>query len=77
MRSNMPTKNPRINVTLEESVAGLLSILADQEHKSVSSLAKELIFEALERREDMNLSAIAEIRDTLKAKRIKHDDAWE
>lgn len=73
----MPTKNPRINVTLEESVAGLLSILADHEHKSVSSLVKELIFEALERREDMNLSAIAEIRDTLKAKRIKHDDAWE
>ena len=72
----MPTKNPRINITLEESVAGILSSLADHEHKSVSSLAKELIFEALERREDMNLSAIAEIRDKPKAKRIKHDDAW-
>lgn len=57
-------------------MAGLLSHLAEHEHKSVSSLAKELIIEALERREDMVLSAIAEIRDVKNAKRIKHDDAW-
>ena len=49
----MRTNNPRINITLEESTAGLLTSLADQEHKSISSLAKELILEALERREDM------------------------
>ena len=72
----MPTKNPRINITLEKATAGFLVHLAHQEHKSVSSLAKELILEALERREDMVLSAIAEIRDTDNAKKIKHDDAW-
>lgn len=72
----MPTKNPRINITLEESMAGILSRLAHQEHKSISSMAKELVLEALERREDMALSAIAEIRDKAKAKRIKHNDAW-
>lgn len=72
----MPTTNPRINITLEESAAKLLSNLAEQEHKSVSSLAKELIFEALERREDMALSRIANIRDYPKIKRIKHNDAW-
>lgn len=72
----MPTKNPRINITLEDSTAGLLASLAEQEHKSVSSLAKELLLEALERREDMTLSAIAKLRDTPKAKRVKHDDAW-
>lgn len=72
----MPTKNPRINITIEESIAGILSSLAEHEHKSVSSLAKELLLEALERREDMALSAIAEIRDISKAKRIKHSDAW-
>lgn len=72
----MPTKNPRINITLEESTAGLLLSLAEHEHKSVSSLAKELVLEALERREDRILSAIAEVRDTSKAKRIKHSDAW-
>jgi len=72
----MPTKNPRINITLEESVAGLLSSLAEHEGKSISSLAKELLLEALDRREDRTLSALAEIRDTPKAKRIKHTDAW-
>jgi uncharacterized protein (DUF1778 family) len=72
----MPTKNPRINITLEESTAGLLAQLAKQEHKSVSNIAKELVLEALERREDRVLSAIAEARDVIKTKRIKHDDAW-
>lgn len=72
----MPTKNPRINITLEESMAGLLADLAEQEHKSVSSLAKDLVLEALERREDIALSVIAKIRDIPKAKRIRHTDAW-
>jgi hypothetical protein len=72
----MPTKNPRINITLEESTAGLLACLAKHEHKSISSLAKELMLEALDRREDMTLSTIAEARDIKNAKRIKHDDAW-
>ncbi|HSX20403.1 MAG TPA: DUF6290 family protein [Gammaproteobacteria bacterium] len=72
----MPTKNPRINITFEEATAGLLTNMAKKEHKSVSSLAKELILEALERREDMNLAALAEARDKAKVKWIKHDDAW-
>ncbi len=72
----MPTKNPRINITFEESTAGLLSYLADQENKSVSSLAKELIMDALERREDMVLSAIAEDRDNSESRKVKHEDAW-
>jgi hypothetical protein len=72
----MPTKNPRINITLEESLSGLLASLAEQEHISISSLAKELLLEALERREDVALSTIAEIRDVAKAKRVKHANAW-
>lgn len=72
----MPTKNPRINLTLEESMAGFLSSIAEHEHKSISSLAKELIMEALERREDIMLSKLAEIRDKDTIKRIKHKDAW-
>jgi hypothetical protein len=72
----MPTKNPRINITFEESTAGLLSYLARQEHKSLSGLAKELILDALDRREDMFLSAIAESRDYAGSKTVKHDDAW-
>jgi len=40
------------------------------------SLAKEPVLEGLERCEEMTLSAIAEIRDTAKAERIKHTDVW-
>jgi hypothetical protein len=72
----MPTKNPRINITFEETTAYLLANLAKQEHKSVSSLAKELIIEALERREDTALSAIAKIRDIENIKKVRHSDAW-
>ena len=72
----MPTKNPRINITLEESTAGLLDALAKQEHKSISSVAKELLLEALERREDIALSSLAKKRDAANTKRIKHHDAW-
>jgi hypothetical protein len=72
----MPTQNPRINITVDESIASLLASLADQEHTSISNITKELVLEALERREDIALSAIANIRDTKQAKRIKHSDVW-
>lgn len=72
----MPTKNPRVNITFEESIAALLAQLAKDEHKSISSMAKELVIEALERREDMALAALAEVRDIKKVKRIKHKDVW-
>ena len=72
----MPTKNPRINITFEETAAELLTTMAKQENKSVSSMAKELILEALERREDVVLSAIAQVRDIESAKKVKHDDVW-
>lgn len=73
---HMTTKNPRINVTFEENIAGLLAELASHEHKSVSSLVRELALEALELREDMNLSKIAEILDHDHTKTYGHDDAW-
>jgi hypothetical protein len=72
----MPTKNPRINITFEADTAELLNKLAIQEHKSVSSLAKELILDALDRREDKALSALGDALDVPNAKRIKEEDAW-
>ena len=54
----------------------LLVHLANHEHKSMASLTKELVMEALERREDVMLSALAKVRDHAKAKRVKHIDAW-
>lgn len=72
----MPTQNPRINITLDKKMAGILAHLAAQQDKSVAGFAKELIEDALERHEDIALSKIADMRDKPGAKRIKHDDAW-
>lgn len=72
----MSVKNPRINVTFEESTAGLLTELAQQENKSVSSLVRELSLEALEMREDLYLSKIAEKLDRPNGKTYGHDEVW-
>ena len=72
----MPMNHPRINITLERPIIYFLSSLAKQEHKSMSRLTKELVLEALKRREDKALSMIADIRDIPKAKRLKHDNVW-
>jgi len=72
----MSTKNPRFNITFDAVEAKFLSQLALQENKSVSRLAKELILEALERREDVVLSAIADARDADSDEIVSHEDAW-
>ena len=72
----MKTKNPRINVTFEERTAGLLSHLAHEANQSVSSLVRNLTLEALEMREDLYLSKIAEQLDKEGAKTYDHISAW-
>jgi hypothetical protein len=72
----MQTKSPRINVTFEQVTAGLLVQLADQEHKSVAGLVRELTLEALEMREDLYLSKIAANLDQEGVKTYSHEDAW-
>lgn len=72
----MTTKNPRINVTFEEVTALLLVQLAEQEHKSVSSLVRELVMEALEMREDLYLSKVAKKLDQDNVKTYDHKDVW-
>ena len=72
----MATKNPRINVTFEETTADLLSTLGHQQQKSVSSLVRELALEALELHEDLYLSKIAEKLDVDGAKTHSHKDTW-
>lgn len=72
----MPTKNPRINITFDEEMAGMLSSLAQQEKKPLAHLARDLILEALELREDFLLSKIAQELDTDSSLTIPHDQAW-
>lgn len=72
----MPTKNPRINVTFDEIFAGILTKLARDEHKSVAGLVRELAMEALEMREDIYFSKLADRIDHPNAKTYSHTEAW-
>ena len=74
----MPTANPRLNVTFLPETAALLEELAAREGKSVASLTKELVLDALERREDIALSLIADRREKEHKgkKTISHNSAW-
>lgn len=72
----MATLHPRLNITFDPEKTAILAELAEKNHQSVSAIAKELILEALERREDIALSALAEQRESHRQKKIKHKDAW-
>ncbi|MES2504592.1 MAG: hypothetical protein V4534_06925 [Myxococcota bacterium] len=72
----MATRYPRINATFKPETAILLSELAVKENKSVSSIVQELTLEALERREDFLLSALADKLDSAGSKTYSHDEAW-
>lgn len=69
-------KNPRINVTFSHEIANLLDLMAQEEHKSVSGLVRDLAMEALIKREDFQLSKLAQKLDVKGAKQISHEDAW-
>ncbi len=71
----MPTKNQRVNMTLDSQTAVMLNYLAKKDPSgSVSCVAKQLILEALELREDLYLSKLAESREN--QKKISHENAW-
>ncbi|MDR2718966.1 MAG: hypothetical protein LBB89_13005 [Treponema sp.] len=58
----MTALNPRINITVPGEIAGILSKTAKQNKKSVSKVALELIEWAIEEREDLYFSRIADER---------------
>ena len=58
----MPAKNPRINVVCEPPLYYEIAHLAEDSGASLSSVASDLIREALELREDRSLAAIADQR---------------
>lgn len=69
-------KNPRVNVTLEDTTVSLLTNMAQTSNKSVACIARELIHEALEIREDIYLSKLAEKLDVEGDKSYTHAEAW-
>ena len=72
----MPTKNPRLNVVLDTELYEMIEKLSQQEDKSMSVIAKELIEDALEKHEDLVLSEMAMKRESKSKKNISHDKAW-
>ncbi len=72
----MPTKNPRVHITLDPTVIEILDLIAQQEHKSLSLVTKELVLQALETKEDLMFSTVAEARDSEDAEFVSHEDAW-
>jgi len=74
----MPTKNPRVNIVVEPSLYNLMQDLATGEGVSLSTIARDLIREAIELREDVALTKLADARlKTLDRKKaLSHDAVW-
>lgn len=74
----MPTKNPRINVILEEPLYATIEQLAKRDKVSLSLKVRDLVKEALAVEEDVALSLFAEERETTfrKATALKHNEVW-
>ena len=73
----MATVNPRINITVPEEIALLLNKTAKQSKKSVSRVALDLIEWAIEEREDLYFSKIADEVVRSNPKLIPNsDDIW-
>lgn len=75
----MPTNNPRVNIVVEQTMYSVIHDLADIEGVSMSTIARDLIREAIELREDAALSALADKRlNTFDRKKaLSHNDIWE
>ncbi|HJX16447.1 MAG TPA: ribbon-helix-helix protein, CopG family [Candidatus Deferrimicrobiaceae bacterium] len=75
----MPARNPRVNVVLEKPLYEAVDHLAKEEGVSLSTAVRDLVKEAIEIREDIDLGRLAEARGkTLRRSRVlPHKDIWE
>jgi hypothetical protein len=74
----VPAKNPRVNVVLERPLYDALGRLARREGASLSTTARDLLREAVEVREDLALSKLAEerARTLTRSAALTHDEVW-
>jgi len=74
----MPTKNQRVNIVIEPPLYRALHDLATSEGVSMSAIARDLIREALNLREDVALAAVADTRMTTFDRKValSHEDIW-
>jgi hypothetical protein len=75
----MPTKNPRVNIVVEPPLYSVMHDLATREGVSMSTIARDLIREAIELREDVALTAFADgrIKTLDRQKTLSHEETWE
>jgi len=74
----MPTKNPRINVVLDDRIYRYVRFLAEQDGVSLSTKVRDLIKEALATEEDIYLAAFAEEREKSlhESPVLSHEETW-
>ena len=74
----MPTRNPRVNIVVEPPIYGVMHDLAASEGVSMSTLARDLIREALELREDITLAVWATQREKTFSRKqaLSHEETW-
>lgn len=74
----MPTKNPRVNVVMEDSLYWTLKELARRDDVSVSMKARDLLREAVADDEDVFWAEAASEREkTFSAKKaLSHKRVW-
>jgi predicted DNA-binding protein len=74
----MPAKNPRVNIVVEQPLYSVMHDLAAIEGISMSTIARDLIREAIELREDVALAALADARmKSLDRKAVlSNEDVW-
>lgn len=74
----MPTKNPRINVVLENPLYERVKLLADQDGVSLSTKVRDILREALDIIEDLQLTGFAEVREASWKDQdaLSHEEVW-
>lgn len=72
----MPTTKHRLNISLPEHVDKAVARLAERDDVPQATKAAELLQRALEIEEDEVWNAVAERRDTKKARFVSHKKAW-
>ena len=74
----MPTKKPLVNIVVESLLYAVMNDLASREGVSMSTLARDLIREALELREDVALAVWASEREETFSRdtALSHEKLW-
>lgn len=75
----MPTKNRRINMVLDDSLFQAIEELASRRGSSLSTVARDLVADALEMQEDLGWLQIAAEREASYESESadSHTDVWE